>query len=182
MERTKLLTIAVVGLLLLNLVTLCVLVVRPENRPFLNRPPDRPEPEGPARIIVERLHLDPQQQQQYQELVQAHRKQMRGLTAESVTLVQAYYQLLEADQPNRLLADSLNQQIARNQRGQAQLNFAHFRAIKALCRPDQRADFKQLIGDLSQLFGRQPQAPDRNSPPGPGRPPEGRAGNFPPRP
>jgi len=159
MERTKLLTIALVGLLVLNLVTIGFLIRQSGPPPGPGAPG-----EGPARLIIDRLRLDAGQQQQYRRLIDAHRRQTRVLADESAQLYRRYYGLLAADQPDTSQASSLSQQIAANQRAVAQLNYAHFRDIKALCRPDQRADFAQLVDELGQLFAR----PQR---PGPGGPP-----------
>ncbi|MBO0947816.1 periplasmic heavy metal sensor [Fibrella forsythiae] len=177
MERTKLLTIAVIGLLLLNLVTIGFLVLRP-GKPG-GRPEDGPPGgEGPSRIIIERLHFDDNQQERYQTLIEAHRAQTRELASQSVHLYRDYYGLLENDQPDTAQITSLNRQIGQNQREQAQLNFDHFNDIKQLCRPDQQAAFRQLVSELSRLFGRQ-QRPPRPSPDGQ---PEGPPANLPPRP
>lgn len=166
MERTKLLTVAVIGLLLLNLLTIGYLVLRPDERrgPGQNGPPGGGEP---STVIIERLQFDSLQQQQYAQLINAHQKQTRALSRQSVELFRAYYGLLEAVQPDTAQANSLSQQIAQNQRNQARLNFAHFEEIKRLCRPDQQAAFNQLVSELSRLFGRQ-QRPARS---GRGRPP-----------
>ena len=163
MERTKLLTIAIVGLLLLNLATISFLLVRPGN-PGGNR---RPRGEGPSTIIIERLQFDTQQQQRYQQLIKAHQQQTRQLTHQSVALHREYYELLEKDTPDTARATALSRQIARNQQVQVELNFTHFRAIKALCRPNQQPAFKALASELSQLFGRQqhPSGPDSSNPP-----------------
>lgn len=181
MERTKLLTIAVIGLLLLNLLTIGYLVFRPVTgpRPERNRPPGEPEP---ATIIIERLHFDAGQQQRYQQLIARHRQQTRLLGEQSAQLYRAYYGLLTEAQPDTVQTNAFSQQIARNQRAQAQLNFAHFNDIKQLCRGSQLADFRELVGDLSRLFGRQPRVPrpDRNGPPGDR--PEGAPDNLPPHP
>lgn len=193
MERTKLLTVAVLGLLLLNLITIGFLVLRsgkqrgPEQHRSLNG-------EGPSRIIIGRLNFDSQQQQQYQKLIAAHQKQTRLLADQSVQLYRDYYGLLKETQPDNMRASSLGSQIAQNQREQAELNFAHFKAIKALCRPEQQAAFEALVNDLSRLFGRQQRRPRLNhdgprggGPDGPGQPdmdglPEGPPQNSPPRP
>ncbi len=177
MDRIKLLTVAVVGLLLLNGLTIGFLLLHPGQPPR----PVRAGPgggDGPGRIISERLHFDARQEEQYQQLISAHRQQSRELADESVRLHHDYYDLLTANQPDTGRANALSRQIGDNQRALAQLNFAHFRQIKALCRPDQQADFVRLVDDLSRLFGRSPR-PER---PGPDRPPGGGPENGPPRP
>ncbi len=187
MERTKLLTVAVLGLLLLNLVTISFLLLRSRTQRAPNRPIP-PDGDGPSRILIERLHFDSRQQQQYQTLIAAHQQQTRLLAEQSVQLYRDYYGLLEKTPPDTMQARALSSQIAQNQRAQAELNFAHFEEIKALCRPDQQPAFRALVSDLSRLFGRQPRRPRPNHnrpqvgrPDEPGRP-EGPPEHLPPRP
>ncbi|WP_138991227.1 Spy/CpxP family protein refolding chaperone [Larkinella sp. C7] len=173
MERTKLLTFAVAGLILLNLATIGFLVFSPGGGPHSGRPNGPQGREEPARIIIARLRLDPNQQQAYQKLIEEHRKQVNRLTEQMKQLHQRYYGLLAATTSDSARQTVLSQQIADNQKAQAELNFRHFEQIKALCRPDQQADFRALADDLAGLFGRH--QPPR---PGVGGPPE----NFPHRP
>lgn len=177
MERTKLLTIAVVGLLLLNLLTIGFLILN-TNRPRRPEPPGQNGGDGPARIIMERLGFDEQQQQDYRKLIDAHRDQTERLSIQSVELYQMYYGLLLAEKPDTARENALSQQIAQNQQAVARLNFDHFAQIKALCHPNQQANFTRLVGDLNRLFGRQ-QRPQRE---GEGRLPDGNSEKRPPRP
>ena len=180
MERTKLLTVAVIGLLLLNLLTVGFLIVKPmRNRPLHpDHLPEQSDSNGPESIIVERLHFDPTQQKQYHQLVTRHRSQTRNLSSQMVQLYKDYYGLLASDQSDSARANALSEQIAANQRAQAELNFDHFKQINALCRPDQQGDFHRLVSDLSNLFGH-PQHPPRPNGEGP---PEGSPENLPPHP
>jgi protein CpxP len=173
MERIKLLTFAVAGLILLNLATIGFLVFGPGGGPHSGRPNSPHGREEPARIIIARLRFDPNQQQAYQKLIDEHRKQVAILADQMKQLHEQYYSLLAATTSDLARQTALSQQIADNQKAQAALNFRHFEQIKALCRPDQQADFRVLASDLARLFGRQ--QPPR---PGGGGPPE----NFPPRP
>jgi protein CpxP len=177
MERTKLLTFTVVGLLLLDLVTISFLILKP-GRP---QPPDPRNGPGrsdePATIIIKRLHFDPDQQRAYQKLVDQHQKQMRILNESMAQLHRDYYGLLAAVSPDMARQAVLSQQIADNQKAQAGLNFRHFEQIKALCHPAQQDDFRQLAGELARLFGRH--RPPRAEG---GRHPEGSPENFSPKP
>ncbi|MCX6214484.1 periplasmic heavy metal sensor [Spirosoma sp.] len=176
MERTKLLTFAVVGLLLLNLLTVGFLFFKPEQGP-----PGRPGAEGPAAVIIERLHLDASQQVRYRQLVKEHQEHTHTLNQKTAQLYRTYYGLLETPTYDARRANSLSQQIADNQRSIAQLNFDHFTQIKSLCRPDQQEDFNRLVSDLARLFGRQ-QRPLGQGRPGMGGPPPGAPEDLAPRP
>lgn len=161
MERTKLLSLAVIGLLLLNIGTIGYLMLRGGHPPHSDRPPGPPDSleEGPARIIIERLQLDDTQTRLYHELIKEHRQQTRQLNDQSAGLYRAYYRLLEAPRPDTTQAAALSRQIANNQRTLAQVNFRHFAQLKALCRPDQLPAFTALLNDLTDLFNRPPHPP-----------------------
>jgi len=151
MNRTKLLTIAVIGLLLINLGTLGVLVMqRPHHPPMGDGPPQRRE--GPKQIIIDRLHFDLQQQQAYSILVEEHRKRTRELNATTRQLHDELFVLLKIQPVDTAKANSLMQQIAQNQQQTDQLNFEHFQQIKNICKPGQVVFFNELVDDLGKLF------------------------------
>ena len=138
--------------------TIGFLAFKPDRLPGHGAPPRQPGRGEPAAIIIERLHFNQPQQRAFQELRLEHQKKSQQLREEMATLFRRYYGLLAAPQPDSSQAEALSQQIADNQRAQAQLNFDHFKQIKALCGPDQRADFNELVRELAHLFGR-PQRP-----------------------
>ncbi len=151
MNRTKLLTIAVLGLLLINISTLCVLILHKPHRPPMGEV-SIPPGEGPKRIIIERLHFDDAQQQQYQLLIDGHRKKMRELNDATRKLHDSLFTLLKDASIDQSKADTLMQQIAANQKQTDQLNFDHFQKIKSICKPEQLNDFNELVDELGALF------------------------------
>ncbi|MCW3084189.1 MAG: hypothetical protein JWP12_1555 [Bacteroidetes bacterium] len=151
MNRTKLLTITVLGLLLINISMLCVLIIhRPHHPPMgeMNGPPG----EGPKRIIIARLHFDDAQQQRYQVLIDEHRKKMRELNDATRKLHDSLFTLLKDATIDQAKADTLMQQIAANQKQTDELNFDHFQKIKSICKPEQLKDFNELVEELGALF------------------------------
>lgn len=157
MNQTRLLTWAVVGLLLLNLGTLGYLALRPHG---LHPPgpghPGMPPPGSPATLIIDRLHFDEGQQARYRRLVRQHQQASAQLAEASTSLYQRYYKLLSQAWPDTAATQLLSRQIAANQQAVAELNFTHFAQIRALCRPDQLPAFVRLLDDLTQLFRDQP--------------------------
>jgi periplasmic protein CpxP/Spy len=162
MNRTKLLTIVIVCLLLLNFGTLGILFFsKPGGPPHGGMGPGHGHG-GPKRVIIERLHFDEAQQKQYESLIEEHHSKTDELHDASGKLHKELYSLLTEAVPDKAKADSLVIQISENQKAMDYLNFDHFQKIRAICRPEQISDFNSLALDLSGLFG--PKGP----PPPPG--------------
>jgi Spy/CpxP family protein refolding chaperone len=151
MSRTKLLTIAVISLLLLNIGTLSVILLKSPPPPHGDGRP--PHGEGPKRIIMERLHFDAGQQRAYELLIDDHRSKTMTLNQASRELHTKLYSLLKEESADKSQADTIILQIAENQKAINNLNFAHFQQIRDLCKPEQIKDFNLLAEDLSELFG-----------------------------
>lgn len=159
MNRTKLLTIAVIGLLLLNFGILGVMFFGKPSHPPMHPPHGGPKGEGPKQIIIERLHLDATQQKDYELLIVDHRSKTDELHEASKELHDKLFSLLKGDTINQRDSDSLILEIANNQKAIEDLNFAHFGAIKKLCKGEQVAFFNELVDDLGRLFA--PKGPRR---------------------
>jgi Spy/CpxP family protein refolding chaperone len=149
MNRTKLLTIAVIGLLIINLGTLGMMFLAKSVHPMH---PEGPNGEGPKKIIIERLHFDEQQQQKYQLLVDEHMDKTKELHNESRGMHDELFVLLKEEPVDKTKADSMIQSIANNQKAIEQLNFEHFQKIKMLCKPEQVKEFNSLVDELGELF------------------------------
>lgn len=143
MERTKLLTYAVVALLFLNIGIIGWVIFR--------RPPHGPRRE-PKTIIIERLKFDAAQQDVYSRLVTAHQKAFRPLRENGAKLLHEYFDLLKIEAFNNAQADSLNRLISDNQYQINQLNLQHFKDIKALCNDDQKVYFDRFVDEMAAPF------------------------------
>ncbi|MBA2613841.1 MAG: periplasmic heavy metal sensor [Bacteroidetes bacterium] len=149
MNKTKLLSIAVIGLLLINLATLGLMFFK-QGRPH---PEHGPRGEGPKKIIIERLNFDAAQQEKYEVIIKEHRSKMQELNKNSRGLHDELYSLLTSANIDKVKSDSLIQTIADNQKALDNLNFDHFQKIKAICTDKQLENFNGLARDLAQLFG-----------------------------
>jgi protein CpxP len=148
MNKTKLLTIAVVGLLILNLGMMGLFL-------FNGKPPQHqggPEGEGPKKIIIERLNFDEGQQKQYEGIITEHRSKTKELNKRSRDLHDELYSLLKNNTIDKTISDSLIKTITENQKAKEDLNFDHFQKIKAICKSDQLERFNGLVIDLTHLF------------------------------
>lgn len=155
MSRTKLLTVSVIALLLLNFGTLAFLLFgrSPEHGP----PPGAGE--GPKYVIIARLHFNKTQQQQYSEMVDEHRSKSRELNGRSRELHDELFQLLKAKDMDDARKTELIGLIAENQKAIERLNTDHFLQIKSLCKGVQLEHFDRLVDDLGRLFA--PQHPPK---------------------
>lgn len=146
MEKSKLLALCVIALILLNLGLLAFMFNRPGRHHQRNR-----------EIIIERLHLDQNQIQQYDELIVWHQREIRKIEDNMrQTKNKLYLQL--PDTPNENTKDSLINAIADDQKKIERTHFKHFADIRKLCRKEQLPAFDALTQELAQLFSR-PQGP-----------------------
>jgi len=114
---------------------------------FLRKPP---RPEGPKNIIIERLHFDQRQIDEYQQLIDEHRNNIQRNEEEMMTLKSALYETLLNE--NAAEKDSLVKLIGKKQEEAEMINYNHFMDIKKLCKGNQQEDFKALAHDLGRLF------------------------------
>lgn len=151
MEKSKLLTIAVIALLLLNLGTLGFLVFGKNS----GGPPHGPHRE-PKYQIIATLHFDSAQQQQYENLILEHRAAISQIEGNiRMTKNRLYLQLLK-DRVDNKAKDSLVDVLAAYQKQIEQTHFKHFQDIKKICRPDQLEYYYDLTQELSRIFSKPP--------------------------
>lgn len=151
MEKSKLLTIAVVALLLLNLGTLGFLVFGKNS----GMPPHGPHRE-PKYQIIATLHFDNAQQQQYEKLILEHRATISQIEGDIRLAKNRLYLQLLKDQVDNRLKDSLVDVLAAYQKQIEQTHFKHFQDIKKICRPDQLEYYDDLTQELSRIFSKPP--------------------------
>ena len=150
MDKIKLLTIAVIALLLLNFGTLGFLLISGPKHG------DRPPHRTPKEIIIERLQFDSKQQKEYQTLIDWHRRTIDSLDRQIRETKNELYTQLIKPYVDIKTKDSLITVLADHQKQIEQTHFKHFEDIKKLCRSEQREHFYDLTLDLSKIFGKQP--------------------------
>ena len=144
MNKTKLLSFAVIALLLLNFGILIFLFSRNPHHPK-----DR---EMPREIIIEELHFDTNQIASYDKLIELHRAHIRKLQDNSTDSKNELYLLLNQESVNVAKKDSLIENLAQLQKEIETTHFNHFQDIKKLCKKEQLQDFKLLTEELSKIF------------------------------
>lgn len=155
MEKNKLLTLAVIALFLLNLGILSFMLL---TRPHADRPPfGGPPPHGgPDRIIIESLHLDEKQIQQFEELKHEHHGKIIQLEKLSNDLHEKYFELLNDKIMNQKAVDSIATLIGDNRKQTELVNFEHFGKLRALCKPEQLKGYNEMIQHISRFFNSPP--------------------------
>jgi periplasmic protein CpxP/Spy len=148
MTRSRLLSIAVVVLLLLNMATLGML--------FFRKPPHdgHARHAGPKAIIIERLKFDAGQVASYEELIRDHRGKIGELDRRMMELRARLY-----DVSDPRSADPIIHLIEETQGGIERVHTDHFARIRALCRPDQLPLFDGMTKDLAGYFRSGPPPP-----------------------
>jgi periplasmic protein CpxP/Spy len=153
MEKTKLLTITIIGLLLLNFATLGFLLFSgPKGH---KRPHDGPEGKHePKEIIIKKLHFDANQQKEYDKLIEWHKAEIVNLDGNLRDAKNELYAQLKQPQVDIKIKDSLLVVININQKQIEATHFKHFEDIKKLCKPEQQEYFNDLTEELGKLFSR----------------------------
>jgi periplasmic protein CpxP/Spy len=148
MSKIKLLSIAVIALLAVNVGVIGFLLMRKPPMPPGRMPPGKSE--GPKKIIADRLRFDKNQVAAYEILIHEHQQSLKGLKDSISTTKNNLYQCLNTDSFNN--KDSLINRLGLLQKQIESLHFEHFIQIKKLCRPEQMEQFYMLTKDLAIYF------------------------------
>ena len=146
MSKIKLLTIAVIGLLILNFMILGFL--------FLHKPPHPDkrgdDGNGPKNIIIQKLNFDEKQISDYQKLIEQHQSKLKNLRDQVRETKQLLYQQLNTN--NIVIINELENKLGILQTEIEQTHFQHFLQLKKLCKPNQLKNYQELTKELTQLF------------------------------
>lgn len=147
MNKIKLLSIAVIGLLLLNLGILAFLYLRQFRHP---RPHDGRPFREPREVVIERLNLDKEQVAKYDALIKVHRQQRAAANEKIHDMKSALF----ASVPSGSVAvrDSILNLIVAEEKQLELVHYNHFTDIKNLCRPEQQKAFADLSKDMLDIF------------------------------
>jgi protein CpxP len=144
MDRERLLTVAVVFLLILNVAMVAFLFIR---KPL---PPPRPEL---FKIIVRELQFSESQKEIYLGLRDEHHHQMEELDGRFREIFNVYLDQLKSH-PEGSLRDSLENQMGLIEKSKASITLEHFQKVKEICNEDQKKKFNELIPEISRFINR----------------------------
>ena len=158
MSKIKLLSIALIFLLLANLGLVAFLLLR--------KPPHMPPPrmemneQEPKRIIIEKLHFYEKQIALYDSLINIHQVTIKELNNSFNQVKNSLYQTLLNEKT--IIKDSLINQLGLLQIKIETTHYNHFKEIKSICLPNQLTDFNELTKELAHFFS--PDKKNRNQP------------------
>lgn len=148
MKKEMFYRVVIIILLLLNLGTLGFLWVsnnREHTQERGHRPP--PRPDG---IIINRLQLDEQQQEQFFAFRDEHHEQMVAIQRESSRLHKDLFALLQQPDADTTIKDSLLAHIQVLNLRKEEVTFHHFQQLRSILKPGQLGKFDELVEDISQ--------------------------------
>lgn len=147
MEKNKLLSILVIGMVLTNIMLLIFM---------FGKEPHHPPRKMPREVIIEELGFNENQISKYDELIFAHRTQINNADMQLRTLKNNLYQLLNSNTDTTRERDSLIAAINDIQKQIEYIHFEHFKDIQNLCNDAQKIKFEELSKNLARLFGPPP--------------------------
>jgi hypothetical protein len=161
MEKTKLLTIAVIGLLILNIVTVTFLWLGRHHPPLHGFGEGRNGRPPAAAFLIKELNFDENQTASYDRLREAHHQKNERLQDVLRQNREALFSGIATNDTSKIA------EIGEIQKEFDRSTFLHFQEVRTLCRPDQQPKFDQIIGEVLRIMGNK-QSP---SPPPAPRPP-----------
>ncbi len=139
-SANKILTIAVVVLLLLNVV-LVVFLVRARN----HHEGKRSERGSAFEMLAKEVNLTDQQKKDFEELKEAHFKMIRPLFDSIKAAKAAYFGLIKESQVSDSLMDVYGKRITDLQADADKMTFAHFQRVRKLFHGDQQKKFDEFV-------------------------------------
>jgi Spy/CpxP family protein refolding chaperone len=146
MKNNRILTIAVVALLLANIALVIFLLTdksKNENRPHGNRI-------EPSEMMVKELGMTEEQKKEYKTLKEEHFKNVRPLFDSVRAAKTAFYAYVKEQEVDDNVLDSLSRKISARQTELDKLTFAHFRRVRKIFTPEQQFKYDAFIQKMMQ--------------------------------
>ena len=143
-SNNKILTIAVVLLLLVN-IALVIFMVKGR------KPADRGRGKGdPFEMMVKELNMTEQQQKDYKEQKEQHFKNIKPLFDSVRAAKTAFFALIKDSAVSDSTVTAYGQKIAERQAAIDKLTFAHFKRVRNIFTPEQQPKFDEFIQKMMQ--------------------------------
>jgi len=147
MKTNKILTIAVVLLLLVNVVMLVCMMKGRGHHDMKNRGG------GPFDKMVKELNMTEQQQTEFKKLKDEHFTVIKPVFDSVRTLKKSLFDLVKEDNVNDSLVNNYSGLISQQQAIIDKLTINHFRKVRALFSGDQQKKFDDFVQKMMQRRG-----------------------------
>lgn len=161
-EKSKVLTIAILGLLILNFVTLAFLIFHRPHFPFPIEPP-RKEARG---FLENELNLTDQQKIEFNRLREEHISTVAQIQDSIKPLKDQLFDQIKNDRVDTATVNSITSKIAENQKRIELATFYHFNKIRTLLNDEQKKKFDMVMKDMLKMTGPHPPEGPEMRPPG----------------
>lgn len=165
-DKNKILTVAVVLLLIINIGILAFLWIdrvpkspeklppvdrlhAPDGRPLV-RPPGNP---GPKEFLMRELNFNEQQRKEYEKLVDEHKNDMKNIRDKIRNNKEKLWDLFLKHDVDSNDAEAIATEIGAGQKETEMVTFRHFQKVKDLCNDEQKEKFDKVIGDALKMMG-----------------------------
>jgi protein CpxP len=145
MNKSKLLFIAVIVLIMINITTLYFFISKGKKSKHIE----------PKELIAKRLHFNEKQIIQYDELIKFHRSSIKDMDKSINETKTILFQTLTQTESKKIL-DSLLQEIAQKQLKIEQIHYNHLLDIKKICTENQLQDYNNLTDEFLNIFSKLP--------------------------
>ena len=149
-SNNKILTIAVVLLLLTN-ITLVIFMVKGRNHHPRKGTGGKGEP---FEMMVKELNMTEQQQKEYKQLKEDHFKTIKPLFDSVRAAKTAFFSLIKDTAVNDSTVNVYSQRISERQSIIDKLTFDHFKRVRNLFTPEQQPKFDEFVKKMMQQRGR----------------------------
>lgn len=145
-SSNKILTIAVVVLLLTN-IALVAFMVFGKNKQEGKRPAGKGDP---FEMMVKELNMTEQQQKDYKQQKEDHFKNIKPLFDSVRAAKTAFFALIGEPEVNDSVINLYSQRVTERQAEIDKLTFAHFRRVRTLFTPEQQPKFDAFVQKMMQ--------------------------------
>jgi hypothetical protein len=163
----------IVTLVILNIGTMTLVLLRETRRPDLPPPHHRPSHDGPgsASMLKKELALSDEQFERYLELRERHRDKAGRIRDEMDLLRRQMFRQLFETEPDTVEVARIIQILAEKGEMLERVTFAHLRDLRDLCGEGQQEKLQRLLDEFSRATGKPPQRPGdrlphKENPPG----------------
>lgn len=142
MKNTKILSIAVILLLITNLVLVAFMVM--DKKKQTGKKPGGPQTEA-SEVMVKTLNMTDAQQQQYKELKETHFKNIKPYIDSLKSAKAAFFELARRADFNDSLVAVLGDKVCERQADLDRLTLHHFRDVRKIFTAEQLPKFDSLV-------------------------------------